>query len=181
MRVKKIIRDAAEILGLTDVAVLVDNGADESELRENSNYRVLLRCLNLVSANISSNYIDCIATQKFEVMNGRIEIKDFKRTFLKVKEVRVGRGQVSHELFIGFIRVPRGSVTVTYACVPEFKTANESARILGLPAGTIVYGLLAEYAFVSGMFNEAKVWNEKFEQLLFGKRNTGRARVMPLR
>ena len=40
----------------------------------------------------------------------------------------------------------------------------------------LTYGLLAEYAFLNGMFNEARVWTVRFEQLLF-KEVTGAQRV----
>jgi hypothetical protein len=41
-----------------------------------------------------------------------------------------------------------------------------------------LYGILAEYASISGLVNEEKIYNAKFERLLFESRTTGRGRVM---
>lgn len=50
----------------------------------------------------------------------------------------------------------------------------------GLDKATLVYGVLAEYAFVAGMFNEWKVWQEKYNAGLF-KAQHGKSRVLPVR
>lgn len=44
---------------------------------------------------------------------------------------------------------------------------------------TLVYGILSEYAFVAGMFNEWKVWQAKYNEGLFKAKN-GQSRVMPV-
>ncbi len=60
---------------------------------------------------------------------------------------------------------------------------TDSTRITpedyGLDRATLVYGVLAEYAFVAGMFNEWKVWQEKYNSGLF-KAQHGKSRVMPV-
>ncbi len=63
-------------------------------------------------------------------------------------------------------------------------TMSDSTRIspedYGLDKATLVYGVLAEYAFVAGMFNEWKVWQEKYNTGLFKARN-GKSRILPVR
>ena len=49
----------------------------------------------------------------------------------------------------------------------------------GLDKSTVVYGILSEYAFVAGMFNEWKVWQEKYNAGLF-KAHHGKSRIMPV-
>ena len=60
---------------------------------------------------------------------------------------------------------------------------SDSARVTpedyGLDNATVVYGILAEYAFVAGMFNEWKVWQEKYNAGLF-KAQRGKSRIMPV-
>ncbi|MCM1404095.1 MAG: hypothetical protein NC133_01105 [Prevotella sp.] len=50
----------------------------------------------------------------------------------------------------------------------------------GLDNATLVYGILSEYAFVAGMFNEWKVWQEKYNAGLFKAQN-GKSRILPVR
>lgn len=49
----------------------------------------------------------------------------------------------------------------------------------GLDNATVVYGILSEYAFVAGMFNEWKVWQEKYNAGLF-KAQHGKSRILPI-
>ena len=60
---------------------------------------------------------------------------------------------------------------------------SDSTRItpedFGLDKATVVYGVLAEYAFVAGMFNEWKVWQEKYNAGLF-KAQHGKSRILPI-
>ena len=49
----------------------------------------------------------------------------------------------------------------------------------GLDNATVIYGILSEYAFVAGMFNEWKVWQEKYNAGLF-KAHNGKSRIMPV-
>ena len=49
----------------------------------------------------------------------------------------------------------------------------------GLDNATMIYGVLSEYAFVAGMFNEWKVWQEKYNAGLF-KAQHGKSRILPV-
>ncbi len=49
----------------------------------------------------------------------------------------------------------------------------------GLDKATVIYGILSEYAFVAGMFNEWKVWQEKYNAGLF-KAQHGKSRILPV-
>jgi len=147
MKQKNILEAAAEILGVQE-----------------SSFPILRRCANLVLSNIAANHRDCEATQTFNVTDGKIEYKDFKKTFLRVKSVSTG----SYSLYIDFMQVPNGRVEVTYSYIPAFSdNLEEIIHIPNLAEKTFLYGVITEYAIISGMFNEAKVWNEKFESGLF--------------
>ena len=148
MKQKNILQGAVEILGLQETS-----------------FSILRRCANLVLANIAANHRDCEATQTFDVRDGKIEYKDFYKTFLRVKSVSSG----TYSLFIDFMQVPNGQVEVTYFYIPAFTDdLEEVIHIPNLAEKTFIYGVITEYALISGMFNEAKVWNERFEAGLFG-------------
>ena len=157
MKLKKILEQASLILGI-----------DEND---EVNQKILFRCANLVVTNVASNYVDCIASQSFFVTDGKIMYKQFKHTFLKIKSV-----SCRYDLFINYIAVPNGKVDVTYAYVPEFKSKNVD---INMNQSLLLYGILHEYAGISGLVDEEKLFGKKFEQLLFATRETGRARRMP--
>lgn len=148
MNLGSIIESASEVLNIQDTAVLK-------------------RCANLVLGNVAANYIDCEAVQAFTVNNERINYSEFSKTFLKVKSVKIGNSLVDYSLFVDYVAVPNGKVVVTYCYVPFFLSDTEEIVVPGLSEQCFVYGVLTEYAIISGMYNEAKVWGEKFAEGLF--------------
>jgi hypothetical protein len=147
MKQKDVLQSAAEILGLQETG-----------------YPLLLRCANLVLANIAANYRDCVTKQVFNITNGKIEYKNFEKTFLRVKNVSGG----VYSLYVDYLQVPNGKVEVEYCFVPKFTDdAEQEIFIPNLSEQIFVYGVITEYALISGMFNEAKAWSEKFEAGLF--------------
>jgi len=178
MQLKKIIANVATILGLSDVAELTEGQATDTELMANTNYNILFRCANLVAANVAGNYRDCIATQQFTVTDNKIEFSQFGNNFLKATEIKCNGTPADFDIYINFLKVPNGTVNVTYAYIPVFESGDDETRNV-LADGAFTYGILAEYSFISGMFNEAKIYNAKFEELLFGMSKTGRFGKMP--
>jgi hypothetical protein len=168
MKLKKLIQEAAKIIGID-----VKQG--------NANWSILFRCANLVVSNIACNYEDCTAAQTFNVKDGEIKFTDFDRTFLKIKSVKSGGYEVPYDFYINSLRVPNGIITVEYAFIPKFtKDSNVIKDVMGrFDENVLLYGILAEYCFISSLKDEAKYYNDKFESLLFASSMTGKARVIP--
>jgi len=162
MKLKNLIQDAANMLGI--------DAPQKSPI-----FSILFRCANLVVSNVACNYEDCVATQTFDVTDGRIDLSKFKKTFLKVKSCNV-----NYDLYINSLSVPNGMVTVQYAYIPKFTSGNNVITTVAgrLTESALLYGILAEYASISGLTDEEKRYNEKFEDLLFACTRTGSARVM---
>jgi len=128
---------------------------------------LLKRCANLVLGNIAVNYLDFTTAETFTVTNGQIDYSRFSKIFLRAKSVRINGAQIDFSLYMGYIAVPNGAVTVEYCYVPYFTSDADDIVIPGMTEQCFVYGVLTEYAIISGMFNEAKIWAEKFADGLF--------------
>ena len=61
----------------------------------------------------------------------------------------------------------------------EYQTSQTNLTGIPLSSAGLTYGLLSEYAFLNGMFNEARVWSVRFEQLLFQEINGRRSITLP--
>ena len=157
MKLEKIIQEAANMLGI-------------EAPKKSANYRFLFRCANLVLSNIACNYRDFVTEEIFDVKNGRIDFSQFTETVLKIKDV-----SAPYELFLNEIVVPNGMVAVKYAYIPVFKKATD--RVFN--EAIMLYGIMAEYADISGMGEDAKIYARRFEQLLFSQHCTGKTRRMP--
>ena len=163
MKLKKLITESAKLLGIED---------------QDS---ILMRCANLVVSNVACNYEDFIAVQDFEVTDGKIDFKNFKKTFLKIKSVKIGGREVKSDMFVNYLSVPNGRVTVEYCYIPRFTAmGNRVSDIAGkINENTLLYGIMAEYASISGLEREEKDWSDKFENLLFAGKHTGKTRRLP--
>jgi len=58
-----------------------------------------------------------------------------------------------------------------YADIPVIETGEE-VYSFEFPSAVLEFGIMSEYAFLNGMWNEAQVWNEKMRELLFGHKST---------
>jgi len=63
----------------------------------------------------------------------------------------------------------------------EFKKSSDKIKDIPFSSQGLTYGLLAEYAFLTGMFNEARVWTIKFEQFLFTEIAGKKTIILPRR
>ncbi|MCL2755926.1 MAG: hypothetical protein FWE45_02625 [Firmicutes bacterium] len=182
MKIKQILSNVAEILGLADVVELVKSNVAINELHQNTNYRLLLRCASLVVANLATHYSEITHTQRVNTqINGRINFSVFEHPPTNIKMVRQITGErMRFRTFIDHIIVNQpGKFDVTFTYVPKIISGNET-NPFPLPPAALEYGIMAEYAFLSGMFNEAQVWNEKFGEMIFASvKKNGRSVTMP--
>ena len=180
MTLKQIIANAATILGLGDVVDLVRRNRPADELLANTNYSLLLRCMALVCSKIAANQFELVHGQEFNVsVLRRIYLTDLEHNLISIKRVQHNGRDVDFELHLNFIQVPPGRIRLTYTFSPRIKDGSEQ-NPFPLPPEILEYGVLSEYAFINGMFNEAMVWNEKMGELLFSSlHKTGRSIKMP--
>jgi len=162
MRLRDIINEASLMLGIPQT--------------DKANRQILFRCANLVLSNVASNINECIEEQSFDVKDGKIKFSDFSKTFLKIKQI-----SYPYELFTNYIAVKNGRVNVKYACVPEFKNPSSSiTQFKGvISPGALLYGMLSEYSAISGLKNEAKLFEDRFQRHLLAMNRTGKMKRMP--
>jgi len=149
--------------------------------KASTNFSILFRCANLVASNVAVNYKDCITTQTFNVTDKKIDFTEFEKTCLKIKSVKMSGQEIQYDLFMNRLTVPNGKITVEYAYIPKFIDSEEEvAAVMGrIDENVLLYGIVAEYACISGMKFEAKTFTDKFENLVTEGLYTGRARQMP--
>ena len=176
MKLNQIIKNVATILGLIDVVELLASNAKAEELDENLNYRVLMRAGALVLANLGANFKTPVTQQTFlaNVTNaGRFSLNLFNHPPLAIKDVSAGGRTFAWELFSDHLRIigAMGHVDVTYTFSAAPQSGEESLP-LDIRPEIVEYGILSEFAFINGMFNEAQVWNTKMRELLFQDRSS---------
>jgi hypothetical protein len=168
MKLDEIIKDAGKIVGV-------------SVAKTSSNYSVLFRCANLVVSNIAVNYLDCVDVEKFNVEDGKIDFSQFQKNCFKIRSVKMYNNEIDYDLYMNRLTVPNGEVTVEYAYIPKFTDGEqEIVSVMGkFDESILLYGIVAEYASISGLFTEHKIYSGKFDTLLSKFTRCGHMRVMP--
>lgn len=180
MKVVKIIKDAAKMLGVKDVVESI-NGEDF----ENEEVQNFLVATNIVNNNIAANYIELINFIEVETSNGVIDIKDLtKNEILNIKSIkRCKDGLVATFKIRGDkIMIEDGCYVVEYSYFPsDLEIADEITYYTKINDMIFAQGVVAEYLFLKGDIQEAHNWDSKFKNIMRGTLRPRRNISMPQR
>lgn len=182
MTVKDAVELAAVYLQLEDVLssenfsdslnVNVNSSVSEDDLTQR-NINLLIRCTDLVLGEIASDQIPLKCVETLSSADGQIYFSSFANKVYKILSVKKNSSKISFKVFPTYIETGKsGEVEVEYNFLPETKTSltdsiDEVANLVDLR--TIAYGVASEYAYISGLFEEAKMWEEKFKNAIDAK------------
>lgn len=180
MTVKDAVELAAVYLQLEDVLSLSaftgtlnasSNPSITADDLTDRNVNLLIRCTSLVLGEIASDIIPLKTKQTLTSSDGRILLSSLTSKLYKIISVKKNKRKVSFRVYPSFIEVDSddGTFEVEYNFLPSDKTAlTDNIDEVGnfVDARTIAYGVASEYAYISGLFEEAKMWEEKFKNAL---------------
>lgn len=139
-----------------------DSEMPESERKE---AEILVRCCNLVLHELSESYFPLIERVKAKAADGRIYYDSLPKKITDVVSVKKNGVKVFFREFFDCITVPEdGEYALEYAFEPPavtlnddspFKSAKPSARLAA-------YGIAREYCLISGMTDDAAMWDGRF-------------------
>jgi hypothetical protein len=168
MEIVNILKNACVFLQkneLLDVSEL--GGTEQSTPAQQKELNILLRCLNLVYNEIASDYIPLLHTEKLIPTNGEIGFSSFSKKLLDIKRVEDKFGiRTNYKLYPDKISTIDGPVTITYSYEPEeltdFTSVMESFSEK-LTERVVAYGVAMEYCFISGLHDDASIWEKRFK------------------
>lgn len=156
----------------------------DDEIQSNRELRLLLRCVNLVVKEVACDYIPLIHTQTLTATDGKIPYSQFEKTLLEIKRVKNQKGEdVRFFTLPEYMAVEDGVYEVSYAFIPRDKEFFDDLDFAGTKASDRVfaYGASAEFCLISGMYDEALMWERRYKDaLLVATRKTTEV-VMPKR
>lgn len=165
------VKNAALFLDEEAVLAYLERDPERTEPPDAETLRTLdrlLRCLNLVVGEIAAEYAPVKTAETVEVRAGLLKHTDLKEAALDVYAVRRGGRPVAFRRRYDGIPLPDGAYEVEYSFLPgrvgiedalRFGTAKISARLIG-------YGVAAEYALISGLSEEAVVYDRRYKDAL---------------
>lgn len=179
MNVKNIIKLVAIYLQMEEVLELTTFGGTVTDVDANDitlkNVELLTRCLNLVYDEIATDYIALTATEDVEVTKKEIDLESLTKRLVSVVRISDTNGKLcKYKMYPSFILIANGNYSLTYSYMPTSVTINDDIENFSgkLTERIAAYGVASEYCIISGLFEEAYMWESRFkDSLLVAKRN----------
>lgn len=157
-----------------------DITAPNNSLREDSarDLDILLRCCNLILGEWSQGDFPLKTTAVLCAKQGKIAYADFDRKVTDISAVEQNGKRLPVQMYYDGITVPaEGMCTVTYTFAPPTVALDDVSPYAGdRPSVRLAaYGIAREYCLISGMTENAAVWDNRYVACLQDEANTKRA------
>lgn len=146
---------------------------DEAALKK------LLKCANLVRAEIASDYFPLITAETVSSVDGIISMYSLMRRPVDVKRITKGGKAVKFKVYPDIIKTVPGEAEIEYSYMPEDAGLHGDAGFSDkIGARVLACGTAAEYCLITGLFEEAALWEKRYkDSLLAAQRKKSEIRV----
>ncbi len=171
MSVKDIIKLVAIYLQQEDILELSEMGGEVTEPTDltEKNLELLTRCLNLVYDEVATDYLPLKTVEELTVTDGVIELDTLtKRLINVIRLTDVNDCSVRYKLYPTSIETSTGNVNLEYSYMPDSVTIDDDIESFSgkLTKRIIAYGVASEYCLISGLYDEASLWEKRFKDAL---------------
>ena len=167
MEVKNIVKKVLLMLQNDTLYNKLNSETPTYTQEETSELNLIVGCINLIQQHISTNYFNLIENVE---LNNTYDVLPFSKITNKqiYKIINIKNNNNNN---IHFVIKPNGIVTNKGHIVIKYSYfANDVAiydNISMFPIGVneriFLFGVLGEYNFIKGNFDEAKIWEDKFK------------------
>lgn len=173
MTVLQVLENASLYLDLLDEFEPFFNSGSETEIGSETQkeFDKLLYALNLVVVEIISEYAEVITEEEIEFKNNCFEITKLSKALNRVYNIVKNKNNVEYKIFGDKIKADtEGNATIVYSYYPDKLQSLDNLGFLNSKVSlkTLALGVASEYCFINGFFDDAKVWEERFEKSLQG-------------
>lgn len=167
MKVKEVMALAAANLGRDDLIAAIDDlrGDPSGELQ------TLLRCYNLVENELALDYLPLKYEDTVELVAGKAPYSAFSFAPVAVTNV-ISNGRdaafaVRPDCVVPQVDGCEKTVQVRYCYSPAEKGVEEDGSFSGrVSARLLSYGVACEFCLTQGKFDEAKLWEGRFQDAI---------------
>lgn len=163
MTVKECVELAAVQLGIADEIQAHFDGKGTAEGAKKA--ALLVTCFNIVENELALDYFPLLAEDVLTTDGGVVAFSALQNAAVRVTKVTDEWGNsTAFQLFPNYLKTQPGKVCVRYTYTPEKKTADDASDFCtSVSARLIAYGMAAEYAMSTGLFEDAAVWDKKYK------------------
>lgn len=169
MLVKNIIIKTLNLINNTRLIEAIDKEtATEDEKKE---INLILSCVNLTNSNIATNYVKLYDQATINNQNGVVPYSKIssKQIFDIVSVKNLYGTEISFLTTVNGLSTKKGDIVVKYTYFPDDLTMESVVENypIKLSERVFVYGVLSEYLYVKGVFDEAAMWEKRFKKEMF--------------
>lgn len=135
----------------------------DDEIEEVNN---LIACYNITISELCGEFIPLVHKEDFTVTDNRIYFKDFEKTPLEIKSVYRSVIPVKYKVYPTYLAVNADRCTVEYVYrAKDAEALTEESELSGsiMPEKVIAEGVVAEALINLGMYKEAVMWRDRYE------------------
>ncbi len=165
MKVQEVVMTAAMELGIADdVRSYLDAGNEVGKKQA----ELLLECFNLVENELALDYLPLCAEDTVDSASGKISYLMMRYAPVRVIKVTDEWGNsTAFSIFPDYLSTQPGRVKISYTYTPEKKTMTDKSDFeMQVSVRLMAYGVAAEYALATGLFEEAAIWDKKYKEAI---------------
>lgn len=170
MKLKTAVYYAAMFLQLDSVCTALEGESEEYTGAVKDEIDRLVRCANLVVGEAASDYVPLITREKVTADEDReIPYSMLKKSLIDIYSVknRAGATVPVRQYFDRMVLPCPGEYEVEYGYMPDtLKITDEIPYTERLGARAIGYGIACEYCIISGMTDDAVLWDKRYKDAL---------------
>ncbi len=165
MLVKDIILKVCDFTENDELAQALINETALDEDKQNL-LNKLIKCFNLVRNEIVSEFIPIVKMERFVCDNGRINFNQFNGKVIDILSVKDKFGNnVRFKICDDFIEFDGKDVCVWYNASAD-ELDKDDRFFSTISERVYAYGIVREYYFIQTLYEDAKVWDERFKSSL---------------
>lgn len=170
MNVRNIIKLTATYLQLTDILNSQPYGTLQPDSAVNKHTSFILTCVNLVNSTLAAEYVKIKKTATVSSVEGKINFSSISSTGLcDILSVKDAFGNsVVYKIFPNYLKTVSGEVEVTYFALPEQVGLDDNITSYAVKINERIfaYGVVSEYCYINGQFDDATIWDARFKNSL---------------
>ena len=186
MSTKQILKLVATFLGKEELLECSYFTESEDTLTDEQTKEldILLRCLNLVVSEISTEYLPIYHEKEVTFSDGKLLLSEIDKDLFQICSLKDQFGNnVKFRIFDSHIKANVTNATVVYtvfasACTLE---GNVDEFCVKIPDRVFAYGTAMEYSFISSLFDDAQIWGSRYKNSLLSISSKKHNVVMPKR
>lgn len=168
MLVKNVVLSALNMLQNNDLINALKVG-DELTADQKEELDLMVMCVNLVNNIIATEYIKLKEKVSFHSTGNKLLYSDISnKNILDIVSITDEYGnKLKFQTEYDGIITKQGKLVITYVFIPDELTLEDEIDFkTHLTERVFAYGVLAEYFFIKGVFDDASVWDIRFKQAL---------------